>query len=95
MPKTQAPLSSERDLLIELRTTTTEVLRRMDNIDLQLVPRKEYEEKVMSLGLAHATNQVEIEHMQVQLNALIWKIGGGLGSLQVITALVLYLITSR
>ena len=84
--------STQRDLLIELKTQTTEVLRRMDGIDRQLVPRKEYEEKVRVFSEAHVTNQHEIERMQSQINTLMWKLGGGLATLQVLTSIVLFIL---
>lgn len=90
-----AKTENQRDLLIELRTQNVEILRRMDNIDKNLVPRQEYNVMVGKLTEAHETNQEEIGKIQAQISTLIWKIGGGLGTLQVITAVVLYVLARQ
>jgi len=82
--------TTQRDLLIELRTQNIEILRRMGELDKTVVPRAEYNVMVGKLTEAHETNQEEITRIQAQISTLIWKIGGGLGALQVITAVVLY-----
>lgn len=82
-----------RDLLIELRTQNTEILRRLTEYDKIIVPRTEYSVMVSNLQKQHTDNQKQIENIQNQIRGIIWKVGGGLGSLQVITSIVLYLIT--
>ena len=82
-----------RDLLIELRTQNTEILRRLTEYDKIIVPRTEYNVMVSNLQKQHTANQKQIENIQNQIRGIIWKVGGGLGSLQVITSIVLYLIT--
>lgn len=82
-----------RDLLIELRTQNTEILRRLTEYDKIIVPRTEYSVMVSNLQKQHTDNQKQIENIQNQIRGIIWKVGGGLGSLQIITSLILYLIT--
>lgn len=90
-----ADKNTQRDLLIELRTQNVEILRRMDGLEKTVVPRAEYSVMVDKLTEAHKTNQEEINQIQVQINTLIWKIGGGLGALQIITAIVLYTLSQQ
>lgn len=82
-----------RDLLVELKTINTELLRRMDTFDKIIVPRSEFNIVVQELRERHHQNQVDIENVQEQLRALMWRLGVGLGSLQIVTALAMYLIS--
>lgn len=83
----------DRDLLIEQGTLLKEILRRMDNYDKMIVPRPEYEVTVNELRKNHTDNQVEIKELQQENKKLIWKVSGSMGALNLITSIVLYLLT--
>ena len=89
-----------RDLLVELRTQNVEILRRLVDYDKIIVPRSEYNITISELRNYHVTNQKGIESNQEEIRTLqedfksmIWKVGGGLATLQVITSIVLFLLS--
>lgn len=83
-----------RDLLIELRTQNVEILRRLTDYDKIIVPRSEYAVTIQELRSQHLRNQEHIESIENQIRAIVWKVGGALGTLQVVTALALYFVSS-
>lgn len=89
------PNSTEtRDILIRLETQNTEILRRLDSYDKIIVPRTEYQVVVAELQRNHLQNQKDIEGVQEQVRTLMWKIGGALGTLQVVTAIIMFLLSN-
>lgn len=81
------------DILIRLDEKMLEVLRRIDTFDKIIVPRGEFTIIVDELRSKHIQNQQDIELMQRDLRTMMVKLGAALGSLNVVTALALYLIT--
>ena len=95
-----AEIREDRDLLIESQTLIKEVLRHMDKIEAQMVPRTEYTVMVGKLTEAHQDNQEDITKLQKQVDklqnqvaSLMWRLGVGLGSLQVLTLIVSFLLS--
>lgn len=80
-----------RDTMIRVVAQNDEILRRLDTIDRQLVPRNEYQTTVKSLYSGVETNKEDIKSLEKQVINLIWKVGGGLASIQIISGLVLWL----
>ena len=81
------------DILIRLDEKMLEVLRRIDGFDKVIVPRGEFTIIVNELRSKHIQNQKDIESMQQDLRTMMVRLGTGLGALNVVTAIALYLIT--
>lgn len=81
-----------RDLLVEIRTQNTDILRRLGKYDEIIVPRIEYDTFIRQIQANIADNQNSIKSVEEQIRGIIWKVGGGLATLQVITSIVLYLL---
>lgn len=81
------------EVMIRLDEKMLEVLRRIDTFDKVIVPRSEFTIVIEELRSKHISNQKDIEQVQDDLRGLMYKLGFGLGSLQVITAIAMYLIT--
>lgn len=80
-------------LITRLDERMAEVLRRLDNFENASVSRNEFALVTTELRSKHNQNQKDIELMQRDLRTMMVKLGAGLGSLNVVTALALYLIT--
>lgn len=85
--------STINEIMIRLDEKMLEVLRRIDSFDKVIVPRSELTIVIEELRAKHMSNQKDIEEVQKDLRGLMYKLGFGLGSLQVITAIAMYLIT--
>lgn len=81
------------EVMIRLDEKMLEVLRRIDTFDKVIVPRSEFTIVIEELRSKHISNQKDIEEVQKDLKVMMYKLGFGLGSLQVITAIAMYLIT--
>jgi hypothetical protein len=84
---------TQTEVMIRLDEKMLEVLRRIDTFDKVIVPRSEFTIVIEELRAKHMSNQRDIEEVQQDLRGLMYKLGFGLGSLQVITAIAMYLIT--
>ena len=85
--------STINEIMIRLDEKMLEVLRRIDSFDKVIVPRSELTIVIEELRAKHMSNQKDIEEVQKDLRGLMYKLGFGLGSLQVVTAIAMYLIT--
>ena len=81
------------EIMIRLDEKMLEVLRRIDTFDKVIVPRSEFTIVIEELRQKHMQNQNDIEAMQRDLRNMMVKLGAGLGSLNVITAIVMFLMT--
>lgn len=81
------------EVMIRLDEKMLEVLRRIDSFDKVIVPRSEFAIVIDELREKHSSNQRDIEEVQKDLKMMMMKLGFGLGSLQVVTAIVMFLIT--
>jgi hypothetical protein len=83
------------EIMIRLDEKMLEVLRRIDTFDKVIVPRSEFTIVIEELRSKHMQNQNDIEAMQRDLRNMMVKLGAGLGSLNIITAIVMFLMTSN
>lgn len=81
------------EVMIRLDEKMLEVLRRIDTFDKVIVPRSEFTIVIEELRMKHISNKKDIDQVQSDLRGLMYKLGFGLGSLQIVTAIVMYLIT--
>ena len=81
--------------MIRLDEKMLEVLRRIDTFDKVIVTRSEFTIVIEELRQKHMQNQNDIEAMQRDLRNMMVKLGASLGSLNIITAIVMFLMTSN
>ena len=84
---------TQREIMIRLDEKMLEVLRRIDSFDKVIVPRSEFTIVVEELRAKHSQNQKDIESMQKDLRGMMVKLGTALGTLNVVTAVAMFLMT--
>jgi hypothetical protein len=84
---------TQTEIMIRLDEKMLEVLRRIDSFDKIIVPRSEFTIVIEELRSKHMQNQHDIEAMQKDLRGMMVRLGTALGSLNVITAVAMFLMT--
>lgn len=89
MPETK----ETRDLLIEVKTKVDIINESLRAFDKIIVPRTEFMVIIEELRAKDNLNQRDIKDVQDQVRNMMYKLGVGLGSLNIVTALAMYLLT--
>jgi len=87
--------TTQTEIMIRLDEKMLEVLRRIDSFDKIIVPRSEFTIVIEELRSKHMQNQNDIESMQRDLRGMMVKLGTALGSLNIVTAVAMFLMTQN